>query len=328
MTGSKQVPAGARVWDTRDVAPGEGFDYYHGAICHAFSTLLPIADAPRRQQFAARVTTVPAGCGFINLVQSTSHLVVRGEQEIARGNVDWYYLNYYFGGACIVDQAGSAVTVQAGDVGLFSGAAPFTLEHRRRPQLSVASFMVPIRALDDRRGRHDFGAPLIVSNHPVFGALVRETARTIAESAASLPPDTLDHLFETLLDFAGLALSTPATSDQPLPRSRALFLALRAHVDRHFRDSDFDVTRLAAAHGISPRYVHKLFEAHAHGESFGDHLTSRRLTWAAERLRAVGAREDAVTDIAYAAGFSDLTQFYRAFRRRFGCAPGAFRRQA
>lgn len=324
MAGSMPAPAGARVWDTRDVAPGEGFDYYHGAICQAFSTLLPVADAPARQQFSARVATVPVGGGFINLVQSTSHLVVRTEREIARGNVDWYYLNYYFGGACVIDQAGGAVTVQAGDVGLFSGAAPFTLEHRRRPQLSVASFMVPRRALDDRSGRYDFGAPLIVSNHPVFGALVRETARTIAESAASLAPHTLHHLFETLFDFAGLALSTPV-GNQLEPRSRALFVALRAHVDRLFRDPSFDVTRLAAALGISARYVHKLFEAHGHGETFGDYLTNRRLSWAAERLRAAAAREEAVTDIAYGAGFADLTQFYRAFRRRFGCTPGAFR---
>lgn len=319
------VPTGARVWDTTEVGSGEGFDYYHGAICQAFSHLLPIAEATTRRHFSATVASVPVGGGFINFVQSTSHLVVRTEQEIARGDVDWYYLNYSSGGCCIIDQNDGTATIQAGDVGLFSGAAPFTLEHRRRPQLSVVSFMIPRQALHDRLGGAEVCKPRVVSDHPVFGALVRETARTIAEKAAGIPAQALPGLFETLIDFAALTLSPHADAERSGPRSRALFLALRAHADRHFRDSTFDVARLAAAHGVSVRYVHKLFEAHGCGESFGDFIAQRRLQWAADRLRSVTSERDAITDIAYEAGFSDLTQFYRAFRRRFGCAPGAFR---
>ncbi|MGO9356173.1 MAG: helix-turn-helix domain-containing protein [Xanthobacteraceae bacterium] len=319
------VPAGARVWDTSEVTSSKGFDYYHGAICQAFSHLLPIAEATTRQHFSAKVASVPVGAGFINYVQSTSHLVVRTEQEIARGDVDWYYLNYSSGGCCIIDQNDGTATIQAGDVGLFSGAAPFTLEHRRRPQLSVVSFMIPRQALSDRLGGAEVSKPRVVSNHPVFGALLRETARTLAEKAAGIPPQALPGLFETLVDFAALAVSPQAGAERSGSRSRALFLALRAHVDRHFRAPDFDVARLAAAHGVSVRYVHKLFEAHGGGESFGDYIAGQRLLWAAERLRSAAAQRDAITDIAFEAGFADLTQFYRAFRRRFGCAPGAFR---
>ena len=319
------IPSGARIWDTSEVSPGERFDYYHGAICQAFSHLLPIAEAPARNSFFARVANTPVGTGIINRVHSTSHLVVRTEQEIARGGVDCYYLNYYVRGCCVIDQNGGSTTVQVGDVGLFSGGIPFTLEHRRRPQLSVVSFMVPRQALVGRIGGDTPLRPLLISNHPVFGALVRETARTLVEKAAGLPDATLGHLFESLFDFTCLTLHPDAESRQGGSRSLALFQAMRAHADRHCRDAKFDAARLAAAHNVSVRYVHKLFEAHGAGETLGDYLSARRLQWAAERLRSAAAERDAITDIAYESGFTDLTQFYRAFRRRFGCTPGAYR---
>jgi AraC family transcriptional regulator, positive regulator of tynA and feaB len=320
-------PFGARVWDTSEVSPTEGFDYYHGAICQAFSHLVPIAEATARNNFFARVATTPVGSGFINRVHSTAHLVVRTEQEIARGDVDWYYLNYYARGCCIIDQNGGTVTIQAGDVGLFSGGIPFTLEHRRRLQLSVVSFMVPRSALVDRIGGEAPTRPLLVSNHAVFGALVRETARTLVENSSGLADTTTHRLFESLFDFTCLTLRPDAESHPGGSRSHALFLAMRAHTDRHCRAPEFDAARLAAAHNVSVRYVHKLFEAHGSGETFGDYLAGRRLQWAAERLRSAAAKRDAITDIAYEAGFADLTQFYRAFRRRFGCTPGAFRNE-
>lgn len=325
MAAVMPVPAGARVWDTNEVAPGEGFDYYHGAICQAFSHLLPIAEATTRRQFFARVATTPVGRGHINRVHATSHLVVRTEQEIARGDVDWYYLNYYCRGGCTVEQNGGAATIRTGDVGLFSGAEPFTIEHRRRPQLHVVSFMAPRQALVDRLGEDVPRTPHLISSHPLYGSLVREAARTLVETAATLPQPALDRLFETLFDFTCLALAPTGQEDQSGSRSRTLFLAMRAQIDRSARDAAFGIGHLATANRVSVRYVHKLFEAHGDGETFGDYLTRRRLTWAADRLCATGDRRDTVTDIAYEAGFSDLTQFYRAFHRRFGLAPGAYR---
>jgi hypothetical protein len=147
-----------------------------------------------------------------------------------------------------------AATVQAGDVGLFSGVAPFTLEHRWRPQLSVVSFMIPRRALDGRLGGLEFAKPRVISNHPVFGAL---------------PPQSLLGLFDTLFDFTYLTFASNADGERGGPRSRTLLMALRAHIDRHFRHPSFDVARLAAVHGVSVHYVNKLFESHGFGETFG-----------------------------------------------------------
>ena len=50
-----------------------------------------------------------------------------------------------------------------------------------------------------------------------------------------------------------------------------------------------------------------------------------RLDRAAERLRR---GEGLVDDIAYAAGYDSPSAFGRAFRRRFGTTPSAFRQAA
>ena len=54
--------------------------------------------------------------------------------------------------------------------------------------------------------------------------------------------------------------------------------------------------------------------------SFADYVLEQRLNFA-ERQLANSANNAAVTEIAYAAGFSDLSYFSRCFRRRFGITP-------
>ncbi|WP_158621613.1 helix-turn-helix transcriptional regulator [Corallococcus aberystwythensis] len=61
------------------------------------------------------------------------------------------------------------------------------------------------------------------------------------------------------------------------------------------------------------------------GESPYSYLLGRRLILAAERLRMDGER---ITDVAFACGFGDLSEFVRRFRARFGVTPSAYRSRA
>jgi AraC-like DNA-binding protein len=314
----------ARVWDTADVPAGEAFDYYHGAVCQAFSYLVPVSQ--RRESFCARVENRDAGCGFINTVRSTSHLVTRSEADIARGNADWMYLNLYLGGGCVIGQDGGLVSTRPGDIALFSGARPFTLEHRHTPDFSVVSFMAPGALLSQSLSSSAPHKPVLVSGHSIFGSLIKETAGTLARQAARMTPEARERLFNSLFAFTGLALDAAPSPGATAPRSQALYEALRAFIDRNCVDAEFDIGRLAAANGVSARYAHKLFSRYGDGKTISDYLIERRLDRAAQRLRQ-GCPRSTVTDVAFSSGFSDLSLFYRAFRRRYGSSPGAFRKE-
>jgi len=92
-------------------------------------------------------------------------------------------------------------------------------------------------------------------------------------------------------------------------------------LERRFAEPDFSAQKLAAAAGLSERYVNELlYEA---GASFTMRLTELRLRKAADLLQCAGWRR--ISDIAFACGFNDLSYFNRCFRRRFGLTPSAAR---
>ncbi len=287
---------------------------------------MPEVDAPVRQRFRARVEHVPLGEGALNRVRSTAHEVVRTAAEIAHSPEECFYLNLQTDGLCDIEQAGSRVVLAPGRVAIFASGVPFTLEHRRRPTLGVHSFFVPARLLDERLPGGAPRRPCDVSGDPVVGHLLAETAWMLGDGAGGLPAATAARLFAILIDLTALALggSGPVRVDGPASRGEATLLQLKNHVARNLRDPRLDVASAARAAGISPRYLHRLFERC--GTSFGAHVLEQRLLIAATRLRDPRAAALPVSAVAYDCGFGDLSHFGRAFKARFAATPGEWRR--
>jgi AraC-like DNA-binding protein len=112
------------------------------------------------------------------------------------------------------------------------------------------------------------------------------------------------------------------TSSIPL-RSQSRRASLLEHIAAHFQDPEFDVGTVARSQGISPRYLHRLFETT--GTSFTAHVTELRLQWAFALLTEACQRERRIADVALEAGFSDISHFNRLFRARFGDTPSGVR---
>jgi AraC-like DNA-binding protein len=84
-------------------------------------------------------------------------------------------------------------------------------------------------------------------------------------------------------------------------------------------NDDLSVEAVAGRQGITPRYVHMLFEAE--GTTFSQFVLGRRLMLARRLLADPRQDHRTIAAIAYEAGFGDLSYFNRAFRRRFGITP-------
>jgi AraC-like DNA-binding protein len=156
--------------------------------------------------------------------------------------------------------------------------------------------------------------------------------------ALSLAMDYSDLLLRhsTALDEAGMAISAHLTDlvslglgargDLALAARRGGLRAIRLKgvlmiLERRFAEPDFSAQKLAAAAGLSERYVNELlYEA---GASFTTRLNELRLRKAAELLARAG--QGRISDIAFNCGFNDLSYFNRCFRRRFGLTPTAAR---
>ncbi len=107
----------------------------------------------------------------------------------------------------------------------------------------------------------------------------------------------------------------PAT-DYPAALTRLL-----RRIDREAA-RDWTVAELARAGGVSESYLHSLFERHL-GIPPHRYLVERRLHQA--RIELAGSARP-IKEIAEGCGFANIESFYRAFRKRCGMTPAAYRR--
>ena len=99
--------------------------------------------------------------------------------------------------------------------------------------------------------------------------------------------------------------------------------ALKADILANLTRRDLSIDRLAARHGISPRYIRALFDSEQ--TTFTDFVLHQRLARAHRCLEDVRFAGYMISTIAFEAGFGDLSYFNLAFRRRYGLTPSEIR---
>lgn len=92
-----------------------------------------------------------------------------------------------------------------------------------------------------------------------------------------------------------------------------------------YRDPDLDPVSLGSALGLSRRQVRELIGRYR--GSFHDYINDYRVEAARQLLRSSAESRATVSTIGRQAGFRTRSSFYKAFRTRIGCNPGAYRRQ-
>ena len=131
-----------------------------------------------------------------------------------------------------------------------------------------------------------------------------------------------------LADLIALALSEKETFQsvkQGGLRATRLVEVLQLISDQ-IGNPGLSVAVVAEQMGVTPRYVHLLLEQS--DKTFAKHVLQQRLERAFELLSADTRGDRRIADIAFAAGFNDLSYFNRAFRRQFGDTPSRIRANA
>jgi AraC-like DNA-binding protein len=165
---------------------------------------------------------------------------------------------------------------------------------------------------------------------PLADGAVAETIMRYHTLAASCAPH-LDAVGRRLtaqhmVDLVALLLGTDA-EHAALARGRgqagARLDLMRADVMANLGRNELCLSEIASRCGLSSRQAQRLFEQA--GTTFTEFVLEQRLLLARKLLQDPRARARRISDIAHAAGFSDLSYFNRAFRKRFGATPSDLR---
>jgi AraC-like DNA-binding protein len=212
--------------------------------------------------------------------------------------------------------AGAAVLLSCGDVGAKDYPVP----------TEFLTLRIPRRLLNGMAVKpEDALARPIPANTEALRLLVDYVQTTLKNRQLQSPE--LRRLFAGHIGDL-VALAVGATRDAAnIAYGRGMraarLQAVKAFITRNIRRADLSAKTAAIHLGVTPRYVHSLFETE--GLSCNKFVVERRLVRAYEMLFDSRRSDRTITAIAFAAGFSDLSHFNRAFRRRFGMTPSEAR---
>lgn len=277
----------------------------------------PASDVP----FRAAMNSIHVGTTMLGRCDGSFVTVRREKRQVLETGDDRFCLARNTGDrSSQVVHRGREFTMQPGSMVLLKLDEPFFAadgaSHKRftNVHLPVDTLRAMVPGVDDLVGRELEPGGALSLAMDYSDLLLRQPAAADEAGMA---------IAGHLLDLAAIGLG--ARSDVAAAARRRGLRAVRLKavlsiLQARFHEPDFSAQKLAAAAGLSERYVNELlFEA---GASFTTRLTELRLRKAAELL----ARDETrISDIAFACGFNDLSYFNRCFRRRFGLTPTAAR---
>lgn len=255
-------------------------------------------------------------------IESSPNRLTRTRQLVADGNDDLLFVIATEGIADITAH-GRETTLRAGQARLLSSADPSTTVVHTTSRF--LSFAIPLAIL----------SPLIPNLDQMLDSIIPgvEAVRLLTGYAqlltddAALPTSDLRRLAGShMCDLVALALG--ATRDAAevarLGGLRAARLqAIKSDIADRANQPAFSIDEVAARHGLSPRYIRKLFETT--DATFTGFVLEQRLKLAYRILSDPRRTGQTISTIAFEVGFSDLSYFNRTFRRRYGIKPSDVR---
>jgi AraC-like DNA-binding protein len=162
--------------------------------------------------------------------------------------------------------------------------------------------------------------------HAGIGALLTEFLVRLTADAGHYRPSDGPRLGTVLLDLVTAFLAHRLDADAALPperRQRVLMLRIQAFIYRHLADPELSPSAIAAAHNISTRMLHRLFQTQ--GSTVSGWIRARRLDRCRRDLVDPMHGHRPIHVIAARWGFTDAAHFSRAFRAAYGLSPREYR---
>jgi AraC-like DNA-binding protein len=250
----------------------------------------------------------------------------RTREMLADGNDDFSFM-VNLGGPYLISQGQRELLLGDREATIVSCAEPCSFTHHppgdvlalRMPRRAFAPLVANVEDCCLRRIPRDTPALKLLTDY----VKVARNEQTI--SSRDVQRLVVAHAYDLMA--VAIDASRDAAEAAGAGGVRAARLhAIKQDIAAHLGEVDLSVAALAVRHGCTPRCVQRLFEAE--GTTFTEYVLAQRLALAHRLLSDPRHAGDKITDIAYDAGFGDVSYFNRAFRRHFGASPSDIRAHA
>jgi AraC family transcriptional regulator, positive regulator of tynA and feaB len=302
-------------FSTDSISHSDRYDAWHERIGHSYRTKVGEED------FRACLDMRQVGSINCARIAQNSLEVVRSAKEIGRSNTSDCFLIAQVAGRSDIEQNDNRTCLQVGDVTLIDSTLPCRFGFDgRNVQLC---FHLPRELLERREAR--WRTQLATQLPRRRRRLVGDLMRLAFEESADAHPRIGQALSDAITEIALTAWFEPSeqAADATAHSAGERLQAIQDYLLENLHEDDLTPRRIADAHSISERQLHRLFLST--GYTVCGWIRQNRLDRCAANLRNPALADRNITAIALEHGFKDSAQFSRLFRETFGVAPRAYR---
>ncbi|MFJ7904275.1 helix-turn-helix domain-containing protein [Streptomyces sp. NPDC096198] len=305
------------VLSTAELSAADRSERWHQAVSQTFVPL--DVNILEEDPSPGRIVTHQLGATQISDVQAGSQEVTRSKRLIARDGKEYLILTLQCRGSAIKELDGTECLIEPGSFSLSDSSRVF----RKKVEggFRFTSFQFPRKELRVRDDDLHAVTAKAFSGRDGSAALVAAYFARMAREAAAFDECVGRQFVATGLDLLALVINERRGRFRPQApeAATAMMVRLKDHIVQNLSDPDLSPTAIAAAHFISVRYLHKLFQLE--GTTVGEWIRAERLERCRRDLLRSPALGLGVATIARRWGFVSPSHFSRVFRAAYGMSP-------
>lgn len=161
-------------------------------------------------------------------------------------------------------------------------------------------------------------AGMVIPGSGRADGIAAEALRRLARDFAAMDKDGASAVIDPVLSLLSATLMTRRPPAEASAGHQDSFRRFCRYIELNLGDGGLTPFKVAAAHGVSLRYLHLVFAEQ--DTSIGRWVRQRRLSHCHRELSQAG-RGGNITEVALRWGFNDMAHFSRAFRAQYGTSP-------
>lgn len=303
------------VFSTDQYAQAKRYAAWRDAICDVYVHVDVKATDPDRYRGFIRETKF--GDVVMTDILLSEQRIRRNRQHISQLDKDCYYVQLVHTGSVTVSQRGEALRSNAARGAIFSATEQYELHGHG--EVRSLYLELPREAFAQRFPRDRIPVSAALDTTQGLGRIATDFCASLASEGTKLDDGVRAGLGNQIMDMFALTLQA---NEGDVPETERWAKAARLRlvqqwIEEHVADPDLSLEQVAAANGISLRYLHTLFESSEMSAS--EWIWDRRLQLAYDGLAKGKGRT--ITSIAMDHGFNSPTHFTTRFRRKYGVSP-------
>ncbi|WBO68800.1 helix-turn-helix domain-containing protein [Streptomyces camelliae] len=305
------------VLSTAELSAADRRERWHEAVSQAFVPL--DVNILEEDPSPGRIVTHQLGVTQVSDVQAGSQEVTRSKRLIARDGKEFLILTLQRRGSAVKEQDGRECLIEPGDFSISDSSRVFRKKVER--EACFISFQFPRKELRVRDEDLQALTATAFSGRGGSAALVATYFTRLARETAGFDDFVGRQFVATGLDLLALFINERRGrfTPQAPETAAAMMVRVKDHILQNLSDPDLSPTTIAAAHFISVRYLHKLFQLE--GSTVGEWIRMQRLERCRRDLLRSPALGLGVAAVARRWGFVSPSHFSRVFRAAYGIAP-------